>query len=567
MDYLPFLTLIGSVALLMYGMKVMSEGLQKMAGSQLRKVLGAMTTNRFTGLLTGAFITTSIQSSTATTVMTVSFVNAGILTLAQAISVIMGANIGTTATAWIMVLGGQGNYMVFVVYAAITIAMALIYSSKNKHKNIGEFIMGLSLMLLGLTTLSANAKSMNLGENEAILGFFGSLSGWGFGSYLLFLLIGGLLTCAVQSSAAIMAITMTLCSTGALDIYMGIALVMGENIGTTITSNIVAMSASTQARRAAMAHLIFNVFGVIWVLCIYTYFVRFVCSLVGYDPTASLADKSILNAVLAAFHTCFNVCNVLILIWCIKPIEKLVCMIIPDRKDESGDDYRLQFISGGILSTAELSVIAAKKEINLFAERMRKMFGITANLAEITEDKEFSKQFARVEKYETISDNMELEIARFLNLVSEGRLSSDSKLKIRDMLRQISEIESIGDSCFHLAKEISNNREKKIVFNEKQQGHIKAMFELCDEAIDNMQKILSGDRNSKVIRESYNLENEINHYRTQLKSQNVLDVNNGVYSYEIGTQYLNIICESEKLCDYVINIVDICIHANEKKAI
>ena len=327
------------------------------------------------------------------------------------------------------------------------------------------------------------------------------------------------------------------------------------------------MSASTQARRAAMAHLIFNVFGVIWVLCIYTYFVRFVCTLVGYDPTAPIADKSILNAVLAAFHTCFNVCNVVILIWCIKPIEKLVRFIIPDRKDEAGDDTRLMFISGGVLSTAELSIIAAKKEIDLFSDRMRKMFGITANLTEITEDKEFSKQFARVEKYETISDNMELEIARFLNLVSEGRLSSESKLRIRDMLRQISEIESIGDSCYHLAKEISGNRDKKRIFNEKQQGHIKAMFELCDEAIENMQKILEGDRNSKVIRESYNLENEINHYRTQLKNQNVLDVNNGVYSYEIGTQYLNIVCECEKLCDYVINIVDICIHANEKKTI
>jgi len=566
MDYLPFLTLIGSVALLMYGMKVMSEGLQKMAGSQLRHVLGAMTTNRFTGLLTGTFITTCIQSSTATTVMTVSFVNAGILTLAQAISVIMGANIGTTATAWIMVLGGNSNYMPYVVYCAIVVAMALIYSSKNKNKNIGEFIMGLSLMLLGLTTLGKNAKDMDLGHNEAVLNFFTSLSGWGYGSYLLFLLIGGLLTCAVQSSAAIMAITMTLCSTGALDIYMGIALVMGENIGTTVTSNIVALSASTQARRAAMAHMIFNVFGVMWVLCIFTHFIRFVCSLVGVDPN-NVTDPAKLSAALAMFHTSFNVCNVLILIWFIKPLEKLVKLIIPDKKDESGDDYRLQFISGGVLSTAELSIVAARKEIQQFVTRTRKMFNIAVSLASIEDDKEFSKQFARVEKYEDICDNMELEIARYLNLVSEGRLSSESKLKIRDMLRQISEIESIGDSCFHIAKEISNDREQKGVFNDKQRGHIKEMFNLCDEAIGNMQKILEGDRNSKVVRESYNLENEINHYRTQLKSQNVLDVNSGEYSYQIGTQYLDIICECEKLCDYVINIVDICIHANEKKAI
>ena len=354
---MEFLILFGSVALLMYGMKVMSEGLQKMAGSKLRNILGTMTTNRVTGILTGAFITTSIQSSTATTVMTVSFVSAGLLTLSQAISVIMGANIGTTATAWIMVLGGSFD-MRMLVYGAFVVAIALIYSKKNI--NMGEFLMGLALMLLGLTTLKLNANEMNLGENETLLNFLSSLSGWGYGSYLLFLLIGGLLTCAVQSSAAIMAITMTLCSSGALPIDMGIALVMGENIGTTITSNVVAMSASTQAQRAARAHLIFNLFGVIWVLCIYKYFINFVCGLVNCDPTAESQDIVTLNAALAAFHTAFNVCNVLILIWFVKLLEKVVCWMVPEKKGAEDDENKhLKYISGGLLSTAELSILEA----------------------------------------------------------------------------------------------------------------------------------------------------------------------------------------------------------------
>ena len=567
--YLSVLVLLGSVAMLMYGMKIMSEGLQKMAGSQLRNLLGAMTTNRFTGLLSGAFITTSIQSSTATTVMTVSFVNAGVLSLRQAISVIMGANIGTTVTAWIMVLGGSSNYMTYVVYGAILLGIILIYCKKNTLQNMGEFVMGLSFMLLGLSTLGANAKAMNLGENEAVLSFFGSLSDMGYGSYFIFLILGGLLTFAVQSSAAIMAITITLCATGALDIRMGIALVMGENIGTTITSNIIALNASTQARRAAMAHLLFNVFGVVWVMAIFPYFVDFVCSLVGVNPAdaSALTDKSVLSTVLAAFHSSFNVCNVLLLIWFIKYMEKAVKFIIPDRKDEAADDFRLKFIGGAVLSTGELSIVAASKEIQSYGERVQRMFGITTNLLDIKEDKEFSKQYARVEKYESICDNMELEIARFLNQVSDDHLSSESKMMIRDMLRQINEIESIGDSCFHVAKEINNDRAQKNVFTDKQRAHIDNMFELTNRALSNMNKIISGDKSPRTVHDSYNLESEINNYRTQVKRENVLDVDSGDYSYFSGTKYIDIVCECEKLCDYVINVVDICTHADDKKAI
>ena len=563
MNYLPLLILAGSVALLMYGMKVMSEGLQKMAGSKLRQVLGKMTTNRFTGLLTGAFITTAIQSSTATTVMTVSFVSAGLLTLAQAISVIMGANIGTTATAWIMVLGGSGNYMQYVVYAAIVIAIACIYS--NKSRNFGEFIMGLALLLLGLTTLSANAKGMHLDQNETVQQVFGTLSSWGYGSYILFLLIGGILTCSVQSSAAIMAITMTLCSAGVLDIYMGIALVMGENIGTTVTSNIVALSASTQARRAAMAHMVFNVFGVIWVFTIFPYFVDFVCSLVGCDPHSNIEDKTILTVVLAAFHTSFNICNVLILIWFIKPLEKLVCLIIPSKGNEEEDESRLTFIGGGLLSTAELSILEAKKELNMFAERCLKMFRMIPDLLHTEKGDDFNKLFSRIEKYENITDDMEVRIADYLNKVSEGRLSAESKTEIQHMLRQVSELESIGDSCYNLARTIRRKRQNSSAtdFTEKQYEHIHNMLNLAESSLSQMIYIVeTQDLKMSDINKSQNIENEINNYRKQLKNQNVVDINNKLYDYQMGVYYMDMISECEKLGDYVINVIEV---ADSKK--
>ena len=553
---MEFLTLIGCVALLMYGMKVMSEGLQKMAGSSLRNILGTMTTNRFTGLLTGAFITTSIQSSTATTVMTVSFVSAGLLSLSQAISVIMGANIGTTATAWIMVLGGSFD-MRMLVYGAIIVAIALIYTKKNI--NMGEFIMGLALMLLGLTTLKINAQEMDLGHNEAILQFLSGLSGWGYGSYFLFLFIGGLLTCAVQSSAAIMAITMTLCSTGALPIDMGIALVMGENIGTTITSNVVAMSASVQAQRAARAHLIFNLFGVIWVLCIYRFFIEFVCGLVGCDPHAQQQDVVTLNAALAAFHTSFNVCNVLILIWFIKPMEKVVCMLVPHREGEGEDEeLRLKFIGGGLLSTAELSILEAKKEINVFVDRCVNMFELTRELLVTTKGEDFNKLYSRVEKYESITDRMEVEIADYLTKVSEGRLSVESKVDIQRMMRICSELESIGDSCFNLARTMSRKRQyAEEDFTEKQYQHIHSMMGLTAEALAEMKTAISqGEHRFVDLNKNYNTEHEINNYRTQLKNQNVVDINNKLYDYQMGVFYMDLITECEKLGDYVINVIE-----------
>ncbi len=559
-DALHILTLIGSVAMLMYGMKVMSEGVQKMAGAKLRNVLGTMTTNRFTGLLTGSFITAAIQSSTATTVMTVSFVSAGLLSLAQAISVIMGANIGTTFTAWIMVLGGSFD-MRLVVYTAIFLAIVLIYSKKNI--NLGEFIMGLALMLLGLTTLKINAAEMQLDKVDAVKNFFVATSMWGYGSYMLYLLVGGLLTCCVQSSAAIMAITMTLCSTGVLPIDMGIALVMGENIGTTITSNVVAMSASTQARRAAMAHLIFNLFGVVWILCIFPFFVEFICNMVGVpwdhsNPHAELdIDNNVLTVVLAAFHTCFNVANVLILIWFIKPMERVVTMIIADKKGGEEEETRLRYISGGLLNTSELSILEAKKEINLFGERCQKMFNMVRELLHTEKDEDFNKLFSRIEKYESITDNMEIEIANYLNKVSEGRLSAESKGAIQRMLREVDELESIGDSCFHLGRTINRRRNyANEDFTEDQYNHIHNMMNLVDSALEQMNKVISRAEHQYVdFNVSYNIEHEINNYRTQIKNQNLTDINNKVYDYQIGVFYIDLISECEKLGDYVVNVV------------
>lgn len=562
MSIFVLLKLVGSLALLMYGMKTMSEALQKLTGGQLRHFLGAMTTNRFTGLLTGAFVTASVQSSTATTVMTVSFVNAGLLTLAQAISVIMGANIGTTVTAWIMSVFGFQIDMNNLIFPLFALAVPLIFSSKSQKKSFGEFVFGFAFMFLGLTTLRENALSMDLEHNEVIIGFITACKEWGFLSILLFLVIGGVITMCAQSSAAVMAITLILCSSGVLDLYLGIALVMGENIGTTVTSNIAALTANAQARRAALAHFIFNTFGVLWILCVFHPFVDMVSGLVdhlfpGVSPEVAITYK------LSAFHSAFNVCNVLILIWFIRPIERVVCWVIKPKEDE--EEFRLRFITSGMLSTAELCIVQARKEINLFAERTHRMFNMIKDLLHTTNENDFNKLFSRIEKYENISDNMELEIANYLNQVSEGRLSSESKLTIRGMLREVTELESIGDSCYHLARTIDHKFKGNEDFTEKQYEHIHQMIELTDQALHQMVLLEEDEHHTVDPNKSFNLENEINNYRNQLKNQNVLDVNNREYDYQMGVHYMDIISECEKLADYVVNVVEARTDMKEKK--
>ena len=561
-SFYDFLKLIGSLGLFLYGMKIMSEGLQKVAGDRLRSILTAMTTNRVTGVLTGVLITALIQSSSATTVMVVSFVNAGLLTLAESISVIMGANIGTTVTAWIISIFGFKVDMAAFALPLLAIALPLIFSGKSNRKSIGEFIFGFSFLFMGLSYLKANAPDLN--ANPEMLAFVQNYTDMGFFSILLFLFIGTILTMIVQASAATMAITLIMCANGWISLELGAALVLGENIGTTITANLAALTANTQAKRAALAHFVFNVFGVIWVLIIFHPFMQMVNWVVdtffqSSDPEVAISYK------LSAFHSIFNICNVCILIWGVKLIERTVCALIHPKEED--EEPRLRFITGGMLSTAELSILQARKEIHLFAERTHRMFGMVQDLLHTEKDDDFNKLFSRIEKYENISDNMELEIANYLNQVSEGRLSSESKLQIRAMLREVTEIESIGDSCYNLARTINRKRQTNQDFTEKQYEHIHLMMKLTNDALAQMIVVVEKPEHQNIdINKSFNIENEINNYRNQLKNQNILDVNNKEYDYQMGVYYMDIIAECEKLGDYVVNVVEASSDVKEKKA-
>ena len=546
------LKLLGSIALLIFGMKTMSEALQKMAGPQLRNLLGAMTTNRFSGVATGAIVTMAVQSSAATTVMTVSFVNAALLTLTQAISVIMGANIGTTLSAWIMSAGFSFN-IVNVVWPAFLVGIILIQI--GKHRYVGDFLFGLSFLLFALGMLKATGVEMDLANKPAVVDFFASFK-TNYGTILLFLLIGTILTALVQSSAALMAITMVLCATGAISIFQGIALVMGENIGTTVTANLAAMSANTQARRTAMAHLLFNVFGVVWVLILFFPFVRMVCGIVGMDPNASEQSPTQLSFALATFHTCFNLINTAILIWFIPQIEKLVCKIIKPKKTEEEDEFRLQYIRGGIMKTPEISVLQAEKEITAFGEKTQRMFDLVKELYKTTDDQAFGKLFERIQKGEEGSDQMENQIGRYLGDVGDAHLSDDTKEKIRAMLRQIGELESVGDSCFNLARILRRKHDKKIEFTPGMEEGVQRMFSLVDEALDRMNVILNGQKGDNTIGPSEDIERRINACRNELKQKNIDNLDDHLYDYDKGSVFSDLIVEFEKTGDYIINVVE-----------
>lgn len=545
------LKIVGALALLIYGMKVMSEALQKLAGPQLRHVLSAMTTNRVSGVFTGMLTTVAVQSSTATTVMTVSFVNAGLLTLVQAISVIMGANIGTTLTAWIMSAGFSFRISDFV-WPVFLIGLLLIYSKKNRY--VGDFLFGVAFMFLALATLGESQLPPE--ELNTLKGFFASFDPNSFGTILLFLLFGTILTCILQSSAALMAITMMLCTQAGLPIYLGIALVLGENIGTTLTANLVALTANTEARRAAFGHLFFNVFGVIWVLCVFKHFVNFACGLVGFNPMADVPTGTQLTFALAAFHSCFNVSNTIVLLPFVKNVAKVCCWVWKPRANTDDDDFRLRFIQTGIMKTPELSVLEAQKEIQSFAERIQRMFGMVRDLLSEKNEDKFVKIYDRIDKYENISDNMEIEIAKYLDQVSNAHLSDDTKGKIRSMLRQISELESIGDACNNMGRTINRKFKSKEDFNERQYDHIHQMFELVDDALSQMNVLLKGHKEELNATRSFNIENEINNYRNQLRNENLTDINNHQYDYASGSMYMDIIQECEKLGDYVVNVVE-----------
>ena len=547
------LRLLGSLALLIYGMKTMSDSLQKMAGPSLRHILGRMTDNRLSGILTGTMVTCAVQSSSATTVMTVSFVSAGLLSLSQAISVIMGANIGTTLTAWIMSLGYNVD-LTIVVFSAFLIGMLLIY--KKRHRVAGEFIFGLAFLFWSLIMLSSVGKDMELEHNAKVVSFFASFDTDNYLTILTFLGAGTVITCVVQSSAAVMAITILLCSTGVLPIYMGIALVMGENIGTTATANLAALGAGIEARRAALAHLLFNVFGVIWVLIVFYPFVDLVCSIVNYTPSIE-GQTAKLPVVLAMFHTCFNVLNTILLIGFIPQMERLVCRLLPESKENAKKSVvGLHFINNGVMQTPEIAVLQAQEEVIHFAERMQRMFGLTRVLIDEKNRKELKMQYERIEKYESIADNVEIEIAEYLEHVSKEHLSDDTKNKIRIMRRQIGELESVGDACFKTALTIQRLRKSHEDFTPQQYTRLHEMLRLVNEALTQMMVVVSGRRNDLTLDHSLEIERDINALRDELRADIIRDVNAHQYSYAVGTFFGDVIANCEKLGDYVMNIVE-----------
>ncbi len=553
-DYLMIgMKLLGALGLLIYGMRMMSEALQKMAGPQLRHILAKMTTNRVTGMLTGTLVTCAVQSSSATTVMTVSFVSAGLLTLGQAISVIMGANIGTTLTAWIMSLGYNVD-LTAVVFPAFIVGMVLIY--KKRHRFLGDFLFGIAFMFLSLVMLSSAGKELDLEHNEAVVRFFASFDTGSYWTILAFLAIGTVITCIVQSSAAVMAITILLCSTGVLPIYLGIALVMGENIGTTATANLAALGAGIPARRAALAHLLFNVFGVCWVLCVFYPFVNVVCALVGYDPEAG-GQATLLPVVLAMFHTCFNVTNTMLLIGFIPQMERVVCKLLPERQQAEAEQFHLRYIQANLVQTPEISVLQAQKETALYAQRVQQMFALVRQLVDKDDDDEFVKLFTQIGQQEDITDKMEIEIGRFLEDVSKDHLSDITKLKVRQIMREIGELESIGDACYNMARTLNRRNEydtaPTLTPELRQQLH--TMMQLTDDALTQMNSIMSGHGRDRDINETYRIENEINEMRHRLKAESMADVNNQKYSYVVGIMFSDLVGECEKLGDYVVNVV------------
>lgn len=593
MDYsfLDFLTLTGALGLFLYGMKIMSEGLQKVAGDKLRNILSVMTTNRIAGVFTGLLITALIQSSSATTVMVVSFVNAGLLSLAQSISVIMGANVGTTVTAWIISILGFKIDISVLALPLIGISIPLLFSNKSKGKSWGEFIMGFALLFLGLAYLKSSVPDLQ--NNPEALIFIQNYTSMGFFSILIFLCIGTILTVVVQSSSATVAITLIMCTKGWIPFEMAAAMILGENIGTTITANIAALSANTSAKRAALAHLMFNVFGVCWCMIFFYPFTNMVSWIVtNYGPGNPYALASFIHSLdpetvrsitseqkmtdpdllalqkqwsmlqvsvsygLSLFHTMFNILNVFLMIWFVKFYVRICSAIIKSPREREDEEFKLQYISAGILSTSELSLMQAKKEIALFGDRTYRMLDMVKDLYRETDEEKSLKIYNRIEKYEQISDRMEVEIANYLTRVLEGHLSAEGKEDIRIMLRTVSEIESVADSCNNLARGIKRRNDAKSIFTEGQNHHVKHLFLLASKAVEHMNEILNKQETSRDdIALSYNLENEINSYREMLKNKNIDDIDKKAYNYSDAVYYMDIVSECEKLGDYVLNVV------------
>lgn len=593
--FFDLLTLLGSLALFLYGMKIMSDGLQKLAGNKLRGILASMTKNRAMGVLTGIVITALIQSSSATTVMVVSFVNAGLISLVQSIGVIMGANLGTTLTAWMIAFFGFGNFSIGALAIPLMgIAIPLIFSSKSKNKSIGEFVFGFAFLFMGLDYLKNSMPDLQ--NNPEALSFLQNFAGNGFSSVLFFFFVGAILTVIVQSSSATVALTVIIASKGWIDFPSAAAMVLGENLGTTITTNLAAIPANVSAKRAAFSHLLFNIFGVLWMLLVFKYFVLMIEGIVTNFSSVNLADMpqfinslspEIYQAItdpkievgaeskalqqqylsyqaatsygLALYHTLFNVANLFIMVWFVKFYEKLCLIVIRPKKGEAVDEeFVLKYIGSGMSVSAELSILQAEKEIELYAMRAHRMFGFVRQMTNMeNNNKEFIKLYERTEKYEDICDRMEIEIGNYLGKVTEGRLSNESKEHVRNILRVVTEIESIADSSSNIARHLKRKAELDIKFNEMMLDNINEMFDLTELAFERMQeRIKARSASPRELIISQNIEKQINERRAHYKNQNIENVNQSLYSYQEGVLYMDIITECEKMGDYIINVVE-----------
>jgi phosphate:Na+ symporter len=551
--FFDFLTLIGSLGVFLYGMKVMSESLQKVAGSKMRSILSAMTSNRFFGVLTGFFVTAVVQSSSATTVMVVGFVNAGLITLKESIGVIMGANIGTTVTGWIISLFGFKMSISDYSLPLIAIALPFIFSKISNRRSWGEFLLGFALLFLGLDYLKNAVPDIN--QNPEILSFVQSYTGLGFLSTVIFLLIGTVLTVVIQSSSATMALTFVMVSQSWIEFPMAAAMILGENIGTTITANLAASVGNLSAKRAALVHLLFNVMGVVWMLMVFNTFTGFIDQIItnrnGVSPSESYAA---IPTALALFHTSFNIINVLIFIWFTPLLQKMAIKMIPQRDKDSEEEFRLKFITTGILSTPELSLLQAKKEVQFFAKHTTKMFGFFRKLLYETSDKKFNKLYTKIEKYEGICDNVEVEITNYLSQVSQHKMSESGRRRMRSMLKLVGDLESVGDCNFNLARTVSRMRENRINFNDAAMKKLELMFNLVDSSLEEMRDNLAMEEVNVNLGRAIDLEKQVNNYRSQLKAEHLDNLSKKVYSYEAGILFNDLFSECEKLADYAINV-------------
>ena len=549
---LKVLEIVGALGLFLFGMKSMSDGLQKLAGDKMRTILSKMTSNRFSGVLTGLGVTTLIQSSSATTVMVVSFVNAGLLTLTGAIAVIMGANIGTTVTAWIISLLGFKFSISVIIFPVIAIATPFMFI-KGKEA-LGEFLIGFALLFMGLEALQAGMPDFKQPEYAPVLEFIASMSDYGYLSYLLFVLIGSIMTVIIQSSSAMMAVTLVMCAQGLIGFEVAAALVLGENIGTTITANISALMANSTAKRAALAHLVFNVIGVTWVLILFKPFLYMISQLVlsieGINP---MLDAAAVPVALSCFHSFFNVTSTLLLVWFIPAIEKIVNKLIPSNEEE---EFRLKFIPSGFMSAGELSIEPAKKEIEAFSKRVLRMYDFIPELFDLDDDKKFEQLMSRTHKYEEITDRMEVEIANYLTKVSENGMSLGASQEISAMLRIVDNLESIGDSCYQLSLTIESKRKQNISYSQEMNDKLQKMFSMVKQAITEMNNNLSENYHNVNIANAKELEHQINEYRDQLRTEHTEAVKQNQYSYQTGISYSTLYAQCEKLADFAINVTE-----------